>query len=155
MPNHMSTWSLASLQLTIFPPYTLHWSWCEVTPTRTPHPVGIWVPTSDIPVCIKISSSIRSVASLQHTIFSPLYFTNTFSLGPTQEHNPNGISISSAVLGWLTVDSQTDRRTDRQTKIFKHLVSTRARCVGFFCNYCRGNVLHTWPVKGCLKSEKV
>ena len=53
---------------------------------------------------------------------------------------------------WLT-DRQTDRQTDQNIQTFS--VITRARCVGFFCNYCRGNVLHTWPVKGCLKSEKV
>ena len=154
MPNHMSTWSVASLQLTIFPPYTLHWSWCEVTPTRTPHPVGIWVPTSDIPVCIKISSSIRSVASLQHTIFSPFTLQIHSHSGPPKNTTQTASqSVQQFWDGSLLTHRQTDRQTDQNIQTFS--VITRARCVGFFCNYCRGNVLHTWPVKGCLKSEKV
>jgi len=45
--------------------------------------------------------------------------SNTWSLGPTQVLNPNGISIGSAVfagLVWQT-DLQTDRPTDRQTTL--------------------------------------
>ena len=37
--------------------------------------------------------------------------SNACFLGPTQVHNPNSISISSAVFAWLT--SVTDRPTDR------------------------------------------
>ena len=39
--------------------------------------------------------------------------SNTWFLGPTRVHNPNGISIGSAVFAGLT--SVTDRPTDRQT----------------------------------------
>ena len=39
--------------------------------------------------------------------------SNTWFLGSTRVHNPNGITISSAVFAWLT--SVTDRQTDRQT----------------------------------------
>ena len=39
--------------------------------------------------------------------------SNTWSLGPSQVLNPNGISIGSAVFAGLT--SVTDRPTDRQT----------------------------------------
>ena len=39
--------------------------------------------------------------------------SNTWSLGPTQVLNTNGISIGSAVFAGLT--SVTDRPTDRQT----------------------------------------
>jgi len=39
--------------------------------------------------------------------------SNTWSLGPTQVLNPNGISIGSAVFAGLS--SVTDRQTDRQS----------------------------------------
>jgi len=39
--------------------------------------------------------------------------SNTQFLGPTRAHNPNGISIGSAVSAGLT--TVTDRPTDRQT----------------------------------------
>jgi len=43
--------------------------------------------------------------------------SNTWSPGPTQVLNPNGISIGSAVFAGLTsvTDRQTDRPTDKQT----------------------------------------
>jgi len=41
--------------------------------------------------------------------------SNTCFLGPTRVHNPNGISISSAIFAGLT--SVTDRQTDRQTTL--------------------------------------
>jgi len=43
--------------------------------------------------------------------------TNTWFLGFTRVHIPNGISIGSAVFGGLTTatDRQTDRRTDHAT----------------------------------------
>jgi len=40
--------------------------------------------------------------------------SNTWSLGPTQVINPNGISIGSAVFAGLT--SVTDRQTDHATR---------------------------------------
>jgi len=44
---------------------------------------------------------------------------NTWSLGPTQVLNPNGISIGSAVFAGLTsvTDRQTDRPTDHVTRL--------------------------------------
>jgi len=36
-------------------------------------------------------------------------------LWPTRVHNPNGISVGSAVFAGLTVTIVTDRQTDRQT----------------------------------------
>ena len=44
---------------------------------------------------------------------------NTRFLGPTQVHNPNDISIDSAVFARLTVvtDAQTDHQIDRQTTL--------------------------------------
>ena len=41
--------------------------------------------------------------------------TNTWFLGPTRVHNPDGISIGSAVFAGLTI--VTDRPTDRQTTL--------------------------------------
>jgi len=43
--------------------------------------------------------------------------SNTWFLGPTQLHNPNGISISSAVFAGLMM--VTDRPTDRQTTLLR------------------------------------
>jgi len=45
--------------------------------------------------------------------------SNTWSLGPTQVLNPNGISNRSAVLGGLTgvTNRQTDRQRDRQSTL--------------------------------------
>ena len=41
--------------------------------------------------------------------------SNMWFPGPTRVHDPNGISIGSAVLAGLTVAS--DRQTDRQTTL--------------------------------------
>ena len=41
--------------------------------------------------------------------------SNTWSLGPSQVLNPDGITIGSAIFAGLT--SVTDRQTDRQTTL--------------------------------------
>jgi len=53
-------------------------------------------------------SDIRQVAA----VCTP---PNTCFLGPTRVHDPNGISIGSAVFAGLTIvtDRQTERQTDR------------------------------------------
>jgi len=42
--------------------------------------------------------------------------SNTWLNGLTQVHNPNGISIGSAVFAKLTTVSYRSRQTDRQTE---------------------------------------
>ena len=61
----------------------------------------------DAPFTLKIASS--------HEGSEPL--SNTWFLVPTRAHNPNGISIGSAVFAGLTsvTDRQTDQPTDRPT----------------------------------------
>ena len=41
--------------------------------------------------------------------------SNTWLLGPTWNHKPNGGSIGSAASAWLTTDRHMERRTYRQT----------------------------------------
>ena len=48
------------------------------------------------------------IAPLHGASGPPCY---TWFLGPTQVHRPNGISISSVIVAWLT--TVTDRQTDR------------------------------------------
>jgi len=43
----------------------------------------------------------------------PLLSFNTWFLGPTRVHKPNGISIGTAVVAWLTI--MTHRQTDHTT----------------------------------------
>jgi len=44
-----------------------------------------------------------------------LHLSNTWFTGPTRVHNPEGISIGSAIFAVLT--SVTDQLTDRQTTL--------------------------------------
>jgi len=58
---------------------------------------------------------------------------NTFFLGPTRlttVHNPNGISIGSAVFAGLTVvtNRQTDRPTNRQIQIHRKFLKRYSLC---------------------------
>ena len=84
-PNGISIVSAVFAQGTAECPYTLQWD--ALTPSKLPLPIrGIWTPLS-----------------------------NTWFLVPTRAHNPNGISIGSAIFAGLT--SVTDRQTDRQTTL--------------------------------------
>jgi len=48
--------------------------------------------------------------------------SNTWFLGPTRVHNPNGISIGSSVVAGLTIVTDRDGQTDRQ-----HYIGNRPR----------------------------
>jgi len=56
--------------------------------------------------------------------------SNTWFLGPIRAHNPNGISISSAVFAGLTIvtDRRTDRETDRQIARPRYSVCNNRLC---------------------------
>jgi len=53
--------------------------------------------------------------------------SNTWFLGPTEVHNPNGTSIGSAVFAGLTIvtDRPTDRPTDHATPVTVGLIYVR------------------------------
>jgi len=53
------------------------------------------------------------IASSHCEIWTPI---NTWFIGPTQVHNPNGISIGSAVFAGLAILTDRQRQTDRPTE---------------------------------------
>jgi len=65
------------------------------------------------------ASSFPSRLPLRMSNLDPRLMHATCFLGPTRVHNPNSLSIGSAVFAWLTIatDQPTYRQTDRHTTL--------------------------------------
>jgi len=137
-PNCIMIGSAIFAQVTAECPYTLQWT--PLSPKIAPSHGGsgpacktrfLGLIRAHRPNAISIGSAVFSTddrrMSLYFTMgrpFSPKNLrlpmggseppSNTWSLGPTQVLNPNGISIGSAVFAGLT--SVTDRQTDHATR---------------------------------------
>jgi len=99
------------------PPGEYDWICCFLRPTRVHNPNSISVTSGCFcTVHVRVSSGKWGHAvPLQSYPFTwgSVPPSNMWFIGPTQVFNPNGISIVSAVLAWLT--SVTDRPTNHAT----------------------------------------
>ena len=97
------------------------------------------------------SSHYRGASPLQNYHFSSgdpgptQYMPNTWFLGPTQVHNPNGISIGSPVSTQLNKRTQRTRteadNTDHERRV--------PELIPVLGSYPAGDVSHIHPAVGC------